>query len=139
MEDLHDFAVQIHSQLKAYDNRATIVALDGDLGSGKTTLVQTLSALLGITQTITSPTYTIMQSYDVLNAPFLKLVHMDAYRIDTDAEMAPLRFAELCATPRTLICIEWADNIQSHIPIVDVHVQLAVSADGSRTGTLFTL
>lgn len=137
-EDLRSFAAQLRTQLSVHDNRATIVTLDGDLGSGKTTLVQTLGQLLGITESITSPTYTIMQSYDIPNSPFLKLIHIDAYRIETADELAPLRFNDLCATPNTLICIEWAEKLQSHLPHVDVSVHLEALPDGARTGTLFT-
>lgn len=96
---------------------ATVVALNGDLGAGKTTLVKALAAELGITEVVTSPTFTIMKRYEAKEgAPFPTLYHLDVYRIDDVSELAPLRFNELLTLDNTLICIEWAEKITSLLP-----------------------
>ena len=84
---------------------ATIVALHGDLGAGKTTFVQALGQLLGVTEHITSPTFTIMKGYETTDSDLKHLVHMDAYRIDDINELGPLRFSEIITTPNTLFCM----------------------------------
>lgn len=114
---------------------ATVLALHGDLGAGKTTFVQTLARSLGVTETVTSPTFVIMKQYGTNSAQFTTLIHIDAYRIETDDEMRPLRFAELLAQPQTLICVEWAERIQTLLPKGTVHISLVLNQDESRTIT----
>lgn len=112
---------------------STVIALRGDLGAGKTTLVQTLGKLLGIAEHITSPTFTIMKSYETTDSVFQRLIHMDAYRIDELSELTPLRFDELLTTPDTLFCIEWAEKIKEALPDGVIHVSLAVVSENTRT------
>ena len=138
LNNLATFVDQIVAQLESHEDRATVLVLLGDLGAGKTTLVQHLGRVLGVTDVITSPTYTIMQSYELRNGLFDVLVHMDAYRIDTLDELEPLRFKELLSTPRTLVCIEWGSKVQAALPEVDCTIELTVTADGIRTGTILT-
>lgn len=112
---------------------AVVVALHGDLGAGKTTLVQALGKLLGITETITSPTFTIMKGYETTDEVFTHLIHMDAYRIDDIAELGPLRFEEILTTPNTLFCIEWAEKITSALPPGVINLTLEIADENSRT------
>ena len=114
---------------------ATVVALHGDLGAGKTTFVQTIARTLGITETVTSPTFVVMKQYETEHADFTTLVHIDAYRIETGDEMRPLGFTQLLAEPHTLICIEWAERIENLLPDTTVHITLELNADGTRTFT----
>ena len=112
---------------------AFVIALHGDLGAGKTTLVQTIGATLGVAEVITSPTFTIMKQYDTADASFETLVHMDAYRIDSLDELRPLRFAELLTISKTLICIEWAEKIKEMLPESMLQITLEVASEDSRT------
>jgi tRNA threonylcarbamoyladenosine biosynthesis protein TsaE len=112
---------------------ATILALHGDLGAGKTTFVQALGKSLGVTEQITSPTFTIMKGYETTSADFEHLIHMDAYRIDDIAELGPLRFSEILATPKTLFCIEWAEKIKEALPVSVINLTLAVADENTRT------
>lgn len=114
---------------------ATVLALHGDLGAGKTTFVQAIARVLGITETVTSPTFVVMKQYETAQSDFTMLVHIDAYRIETVDEMRPLGFAQLLALPQTLICIEWAERISTLLPATAVHVSLELNADGTRTLT----
>lgn len=118
VSELADFAKDFVSQLSTLNSSAaTVVALSGDLGAGKTTLVQLLAKELGIIETVTSPTFTIMKGYEITSAEnFSKLIHMDAYRIEDLNEVEPLRLSELMSEPRTLLCIEWAEKISSTLP-----------------------
>lgn len=98
---------------------AIILALSGDLGAGKTAFVKALASALGIKDTITSPTFVIEQMY-VLPKPastpnstalFDRLIHIDAYRLETASELERLRWAEIATDPRNLICLEWPENV----------------------------
>jgi tRNA threonylcarbamoyladenosine biosynthesis protein TsaE len=132
--DLPAFAVELVQELERASRKgATILALKGDLGAGKTTLVQAIGNALGVTETITSPTFTIMKQYTTGSPSFQTLVHMDAYRIDDESELRPLHFAELLETPKTLICIEWPEKIASALPVSALLVELSVVDEDTRT------
>ena len=112
---------------------ATVVALHGDLGAGKTTLVQAIGAHLGVIEHITSPTFTIMKQYETTDSHFETLVHMDAYRIDDLLELGPLRFDALLAEPKTLLCIEWAEKIKAALPANILTIALEIADEEART------
>lgn len=82
------------------------VALSGDLGSGKTTLVRGMARGLGISHAVTSPTYTIYTCY----AGERQLLHMDAYRLGDAHELESLTIEEFLQPPY-LIAVEWPENI----------------------------
>lgn len=105
-------------------SKNVVVALSGDLGAGKTTFVQQLANILGITETVNSPTFVIMKLYDTEDATFSKLVHIDAYRIENSSEMNALHFSEILTTPETLICIEWAEKIADLLPVGTLKLSL---------------
>lgn len=96
--------------------QATVVGLIGDLGSGKTTFVQSLARALGVTERLTSPTFVIQKNYRLKQAPWQQLVHIDAYRLHKPEELSVLKWSELVAAPSNLILIEWADRILSALP-----------------------
>ncbi len=132
--DLPRFAAELIASLSEEKNdTAVVLALQGDLGAGKTTLVQHLAAVLGVSEQVTSPTFTIMKHYETESDYFTDLVHMDAYRIETLDELTPLRFKELLDTPRVLLCIEWAERIKEALPEGITVVTLTPSAEESRT------
>lgn len=115
-----DFSVVVDTilHLPGADNRnsALVIALRGDLGAGKTTFTQVLGRALGVTQIITSPTFIVMKSYDIDHEQFDTLVHLDAYRIEDESELGPLKLAESLHKPRTIVCIEWPERIPKIIP-----------------------
>jgi tRNA threonylcarbamoyladenosine biosynthesis protein TsaE len=133
-EDLPALAVEVMALAKnAKGSGATVVALHGDLGAGKTTFVQTLGQILGVTEHITSPTFTIMKGYETTDPDFQHLIHMDAYRIDDIVELGPLRFSEILSTPNTFFCIEWAERIKNALPADVLNVTLEVKDENTRT------
>lgn len=100
---------------------AALVTLTGDLGAGKTTLVQTLGQVLGVTETITSPTFVVMKQYSIAHEQFDMLVHIDAYRFVSEDEAGPLGLTTLCQTPRTLICLEWPERVPNLVAATPHH------------------
>jgi tRNA threonylcarbamoyladenosine biosynthesis protein TsaE len=114
-------------------NRDTLVlALSGDLGAGKTTFTQELAKHLGVAESVTSPTFTIMKQYDLTGGDFDCLVHIDAYRLESESEAGPLRLSEIFAMPRTIVCIEWPERIASYIPETALRVLITIGDNECR-------
>lgn len=111
---------------------ATVLALHGDLGAGKTTFVQHLANLLGVTEPVTSPTFVIMKKYETTNDRFQNLVHIDAYRLETVDELEVLMFAQEVAKQSTIICIEWAEKVADILPETTLHLNFSLTSDGQR-------
>ena len=96
--------------------RATVLALQGELGAGKTTLTQAIATALGVADTVTSPTFVVQKNYLAANQHWTQLVHIDAYRIEDSSELGPLRITELWQQPATLVVLEWPERIFSALP-----------------------
>jgi tRNA threonylcarbamoyladenosine biosynthesis protein TsaE len=110
-----------------------VIALSGDLGAGKTTLVQHIARELGIVEVVTSPTFTIMKRYITGDNQYIKeLVHIDAYRIESGEEVRPLQLAPLFSTPGTLLCIEWAEKIAHSLPSNTIHIAITLHKNDVR-------
>ncbi len=135
LTELENFASQLLTDLmkKTTVKQATIMALSGDLGAGKTTFVQLLAKQLGVKEMVTSPTFTIMKLYDIPdNSNFRKLIHMDAYRIEDISELAPLQFAGLMDDKNNLLCIEWAEKIQVVLPASVIKLDIQILENEKR-------
>lgn len=111
-----------------------VAALSGPLGSGKTAFVQTLALELGVMETVTSPTFNIMQRYASNDPDFTTLLHIDAYRLESARDADPLHLHTEVRTPHALVCIEWPAHIKEVVP--EVHYQLTFAfSEGARTLT----
>lgn len=98
--------------LKPKKNQATVIGLFGDLGSGKTTFTQFIGQVLNIAEVMTSPTFVIEKRYDIdADFVFKKMIHIDAYRLESDKEILALNFTEDLNNPENLILIEWPERI----------------------------
>ncbi len=89
-----------------------IYALIGDLGTGKTTLVQSVAAALGVRGKISSPTFTIVQEYRDGRIP---LYHFDVYRVSSEDDLFEIGFDEYLEG-NGICLIEWADLIEDLLP-----------------------
>ena len=103
------------------------VALAGDLGAGKTTLARAILAGLGVRETVPSPTFTLVQSYDT---PRLSVSHYDLYRLKNEREIDELGLDEALEFGAALI--EWPERAESRLPRERLTVQLHAEADGRR-------
>lgn len=95
---------------------AFVIALDGELGAGKTTFVQAFAKELGVKDVVTSPTFVIMKVYKTTHSKMKTLVHVDAYRAKDSEDLAALGLHEYMLDPSTIILIEWADRVVDLLP-----------------------
>lgn len=109
---------------------ATIVGLYGDLGAGKTTFTKTLAEVLGVEETVTSPTFVLEKIYTLKGQKFSRLIHIDAYRLEGSHELKQLGWDTIVADPQNLIVIEWASNVEDLLPEYTKKISLKVP-DGS--------
>jgi len=97
-----------------------VVALEGDLGSGKTTFVQGMAQGLGIKEQITSPTFVLIKKHrikiQVSGFKFQDFYHIDCYRIDKPWQLQELGFEEIINDPRNIVAIEWAEKASKILP-----------------------
>ena len=109
-----------------------IIALSGDLGAGKTTLTKAIAEGLGIRETVTSPTFTIVKEY---RSGRLPLFHFDVYRIGDIDEMYELGYEEYFFGDGVCV-IEWADLIEELIPEDAMRIEIAYGqTEGERVYT----
>lgn len=105
----------------------TVLALHGDLGTGKTTFVQGLARGLGVRTPVTSPTFAI---YTVHDGDRAKLVHLDAYRLENGRQLEDLLLEEFLISPWCL-AVEWPEKTGAWLPSSAWHLTLSI-VDGDR-------
>ncbi|RAL22033.1 tRNA (adenosine(37)-N6)-threonylcarbamoyltransferase complex ATPase subunit type 1 TsaE [Thermoflavimicrobium daqui] len=116
-----DLARRLAKQLKPGD----VLALEGDLGAGKTTFAKGLAEGLGITRHVDSPTFTIIKEYLGVY-PFY---HMDVYRLETaEAELGLDEYFY----GEGICLVEWASRIASILPEETIYLSITVQPDDSR-------
>lgn len=103
-----------------------IICLDGELGSGKTIFTKGIAKALGINETITSPTFTIIKEYE----GELPLYHMDVYRLDGNTDGVGI---EEYFEKGGIVVIEWAATIKEILPKEYLHIKFKVSDENKRT------
>jgi len=98
------------------------LALHGDMGVGKTTFVQGLAQGLGVREHVTSPTFAI---YSVYQGNPRKLIHLDAYRLEQEAQIEPLLLDEFLVSPYVL-AVEWPEKTGAWLPKDAWHLTLSI-------------
>lgn len=105
-----------------------VIALVGEMGAGKTHFSKAFAKELGITSTVNSPTFTIMNSYEEGRIP---LYHFDAYRIEDPDEMTEIGFEEFIYGQGVCV-IEWADIIKDILPTSFLLVKIETLGENER-------
>jgi tRNA threonylcarbamoyladenosine biosynthesis protein TsaE len=108
-----------------------VVALSGDLGAGKTCLVQGAAAALGVRQRVTSPSFVLVREYE----GGLPVLHLDIYRLGNLQELVDLGYEEFL-DPKWVVFIEWGDAAGPLLPPEYLQVDLRRGDDDSRTITI---
>jgi tRNA threonylcarbamoyladenosine biosynthesis protein TsaE len=105
------------------------LALLGNLGVGKTTFVQGLAHGFGVTEHVTSPTFTI---FTVHRGPVRSLVHLDAYRLNDAAQLDALMLEDFLVSPYCL-AVEWPGNVAAWLPVDTLDLDLGIATDERHT------
>ena len=151
-DEMVQFAVDFVTALVPEASAATVLALSGELGAGKTTFAQAVAKKLGVEETVNSPTFVIEKIYPVKPlrdhaassllekhghgvSMFNRLVHIDAYRLKGAEELHALGWDELIADPENLIIIEWPEHVEDAIPMSAHRISIAINDGDARTIT----
>lgn len=105
-----------------------VIALTGELGTGKTTLVRGFLRELGISGSVHSPTYTLLEEYFVRG---LRVAHVDLFRLRSADELEALGIRDLLEPDRVLL-VEWPERGADRLPPADLSIELAFSGSGRR-------
>ena len=110
------------SNLLIQDFSTKVIRIDGDMGTGKTTLISSLCKSLGVKETISSPTFSLVNTYHIGNE---KIYHFDFYRLKNENEAIDFGLDEYLESGN--ICfMEWAEKISSHLPLEYDHYILNI-------------
>lgn len=123
---------QIAAMLAKKVNPGCVVALVGQMGAGKTAFSKAFAKALGINQTVNSPTFNILNTYDDGRIP---MYHFDAYRIEESEEMYEIGFEEYIYGNGVCV-IEWADVIKDILPRNYILVKIDVFGENKRIITI---
>ena len=110
-----------------------VIELIGDVGAGKTTFVRGFAEGLGITEPISSPSFTISKSYALKNGG--RLIHYDFYRLPDPGLMAE-DLRENLSDPKNIVIIEWGESVKDLLPSGHTKIKINYNEDGSREVTL---
>jgi len=108
----------------------TVIALEGQLGSGKTTFIKGIAAGLGLKNVddVKSPTFVLMHIYSTQ----IPLYHFDLYRLENEKEVETLDLDEYLTDSTAISCVEWAEKAPRFIPTNAFHVRLAMAGQDKR-------
>jgi len=127
-KETYEFAEKLTARL----SRGSTLAFEGGLGAGKTAFVRGVAKALNARDSVSSPTFAIVNEYDA----DIPLFHFDMYRIETLSELYSIGFFEYLE--RGGIClIEWSENIYSALPEDTVFVKIEVVDENTRKFTVW--
>lgn len=110
------------------DEQRKIWLLEGDMGSGKTTLIKAVCQVLGVQQTVQSPTYGLVNEYTYSGG---KIYHFDFYRLNHEAEALDIGFEEYLSSNEYCF-IEWPSKIQSLLPSKYLKISITFVGQNQR-------
>lgn len=120
-------------------NRSSIIALTGELGSGKTVFVQGLAKGLGIKERILSPTFIMIRQYPLAishQSSIISFYHIDLYRIESEKDIEGLSLEEIWSDPKNIVAIEWAEKIKKILPKKRIEIHFEYINEGERRITI---
>jgi len=108
------------------NKKAQILALQGELGAGKTTFLQGFARGLRIKEHILSPTFVIFKKFKIQDPFFNLFYHIDCYRLKNSKDLLSLGFEKFSSNPKNIIAIEWAEIVEDALPKnkISIHFKL---------------
>lgn len=138
-EETQKVAERFSKRLKG----GSLVALYGDLGSGKTTFVQGLAKGLGIKRRIISPTFIVLRTYKISSkyqvSSIKQFCHIDLYRIENEKDIEGLGIQEILGDPQNIVAIEWAEKMGGLLPKKRIDVGFEYVDENKRRITILQL
>ena len=118
------FAEKFAGRVKNHE-KALVIGLQGDLGSGKTTFVQGFAKGFGVKEKVLSPTFVIMKKYGTL-------YHIDCYRLENSKELLELGWDKIMSDPQNIILIEWPERVKDILPAEVIMVRFKTISQNKR-------
>lgn len=115
---------------------ARVIALSGELGSGKTTFAQAFGRSCGVKKRLLSPTFALRSIYATKNTTYPILEHYDWYRLKGVKELAPIGWIDALKNPKRILLVEWPERAKRALPKACISVKLSHTKDGSRSATI---
>ncbi len=116
------------SKLVIDNIKTTVVRIDGKMGAGKTKIISNICMQLGVKEVITSPTFSLINTYQSTNGP---IYHFDFYRLQNSNEALDIGIEEYLESGNVCF-LEWAEKIENHLPLNYDHYILRVLNDTTR-------
>ena len=112
--------------------KSLVIALEGELGAGKTVFAQGLAQALGIKAKIKSPTFTLMKKYSISSSRNFKfkilnykfLYHLDCYRLRDHKDLSTLGIEDILANTENIVLIEWSDRVKKILPKKHIKIHI---------------
>lgn len=123
--------IQLGKKIGSLLQPGAIIAMEGNLAVGKTTITKGIAESLGIEEAITSPTFTLISEYEGK----MPLYHMDVYRLDSCEDFINLGVEDLMYGDGVSI-IEWSERVREELPKFTITLRLEIRGDGGRDITL---
>ncbi|MBI3307366.1 MAG: tRNA (adenosine(37)-N6)-threonylcarbamoyltransferase complex ATPase subunit type 1 TsaE [Candidatus Omnitrophica bacterium] len=126
VEETVSIAKKFAAGLKA----GNVLALEGDLGSGKTTFVKGIASGLGLNDSdaVKSPTFVLMHIYPTR----IPLYHFDLYRLEGNADLAAVGLEDFIYDPKAITCVEWAEKAGNFFPSSTYRIALKILGSDKR-------
>jgi tRNA threonylcarbamoyladenosine biosynthesis protein TsaE len=128
LEEIERIANEVVAQ-----NPHKVIIFNGQMGVGKTTLIKVLAAILGVKDTISSPTFSLVNEYKVTENQ--NVYHFDVYRLQSESEALDMGIDEYLYSGHWCF-IEWAEKIPNLLPDLYSTINLELLPDGKRKLTL---
>ena len=129
MEYVYNLANIYKASKLVIDNiKTTVVRIDGKMGAGKTKIISNICMQLGVKEVITSPTFSLINTYQSTNGP---IYHFDFYRLQNSNEALDIGIEEYLESGNVCF-LEWAEKIENHLPLNYDHYILKVLNDNTR-------
>ena len=130
LEDIEQYALEIVNQLPSRGE----VYLEGEMGAGKTTLVKSILQVLGVKDVISSPTFSLVKTYELPNHK--PIFHADLYRVENEEELYDIGFDEYLES-NGLIFIEWSERMTSLLNPKAMKITIEITSQNRRKLSIY--
>lgn len=128
LEETQKIAGEIAEKVRG---KHVVIALNGELGAGKTTFTQGFARALGITDKVISPTFVVQRQHEIPKSTQV-LYHIDLYRLEEGLNVTHLGLKELFEDDQAIVLIEWAEKIKDSLPTDSLIINFRKIDENSR-------